>query len=516
VNPAYASPIANLDNRAGDLDGRALSDKSEQVILGILLNTADDITSMLEELPEVAFADYTHRAVYRVLASKPHLDCVAKGIAVVQAGIGNRVFAARGDVTEYVRRLMSIGKGDFGYHARLVREGAVKREVIEGLVRLQSAVALDDWSRVTTELESALTTVSTTAVENGDRVRLRSADGFTMKGTKWLYKGRIPAGMMTILAGREGIGKSTVSLDLVARITKGTLEGRYSGRPQNVILCATEDSWEHTIIPRLRAVGADLTRVFHICVQDEMGRSRPISAPGDTAAIERAIKQHNPVLMVIDPLMAVVDGKVNTNNQQQVQQALEPIVQVCGRTMMSLLALIHVNKSNSVDALNGIMGSKAFTSLPRSVLYCIADPEDDGNFLLTHEKCNVSRKAPSLTYRISSVRFDLPPEQVEEGDEPFIESSRVVWGVEDDRTAADVLAEGTPTRAKGELRAGLLDYINGQNGAVPVQDLYPRFADGELVKKATVDVTLGRMVKKGEVDRVNQGVYQSARLRPSS
>jgi hypothetical protein len=516
VNPSYASPVVSLDSQGGTLDGRALSDKSEQVILGLLLNADSDITEMLEALPESAFADYTHRAIYQVLAASPKLDAVAKGLAVVQAGIGNRVFAARGDTADYIRRLMSLGKGDFAYHARLVREGSVKREVTERLVRLQGAIVLDDWSKVTAELESALASVGSTAVTTGDQVRLRSADGFIMKGTKWLMKGRIPAGMMTILAGREGIGKSTVSLDLVARITKGTLEGRYFGRPQNVILCATEDSWEHTIIPRLRAVGADLSRVFHICVQDENGRSRPISAPGDTAAIERAIRQHNPVLMVIDPLMAVVDGKVNTNNQQQVQQALEPIVQVCGRTMMSLLALIHVNKSNSVDALNGIMGSKAFTSLPRSVLYCIADPEDDGNFLFTHEKCNVSKKAPSLTYRISSVRFDLPPDQVEEGDEPFIESSRVVWGAEDDRTAADVLAEGTPTRAKGELRTNLLEYIDGQIGAVQVGDLYPRFADGELVKKATIDVTLGRMVKKGEVDRVSQGLYQSARLRPKS
>lgn len=515
MNPTeYTSPAADLDNQAGTIDGRALSDKSEQVTLGLLLNHAGDITVMLESLPESVFADFTHRAIHAVLAKNPTLDPVAKGLAVVQAGIGNRVFTARGDSAEYVRRLMSLGKGDFGYHARLVREGAVKRDVIEKLARLQSAVQLDDWSKVTTELESALNTVTSNVAENGDRVLLRSADGFAMKGTKWLYKGRIPAGMMTILAGREGIGKSTVSLDLVARITRGTLEGRYFGRPQNVILCATEDSWEHTIIPRLHAVGADLTRVFHICVQDEHGRSRSISAPGDTAAIEKAIKQYQPALMVIDPLMAVVDGKVNTNNQQQVQHALEPIVAVCGRTMMSLLALIHVNKSSSTDALNSIMASKAFTSLPRSVLYCIADPEDEGNFLFTHEKCNVGKRAPSLTYRITSVRFDLAPADIDDGDEAFIESSRVIWGAEDDRTAADVLAEGTPTRAKGELRTGLLEYVDAQGGAVKVADLYSRFADGETVKKATVDVTLGRMVKKGEVDRPTTGLYQSVKLRP--
>ena len=516
MNPSYASPATGLDGAkpGATIDGRDITDKSEQVVLGILLNRAGDIGDLLADTPASLFADPAHQVILKVLAASPLPDPVARGLAIVQESLTNRALRSRGDAADYVRRLMRVGQGDFRFHVRLLREGALKRDVLAKLQRMVGAAQVDDWDQVTSDLETALISISSSATAGGDQVRLRSADEFAMRGTKWLYKGRIPAGMMTILAGREGIGKSTVSLDLVARITRGTLEGRYLARPQNVILCATEDSWEHTIIPRLRAVNADLSRVFHISVQDEHGRSRPISAPGDTAAIEKAIRQHKPALMVIDPLMAVVDGKVNTNNQQQVQQALEPIVAVCNRSMMALLALIHVNKSASVDALNGIMGSKAFTSLPRSVLYCIADPEDEGNFLLTHEKCNVAKRSPSITYRLLSVRFELAPEQVDEGDEPFIESSRVVWGVEDERSAADVLAEGTPTRAKGELRTGLLEYIDGQTGAVPVADLHRRFADGEFVKKPTIDMTLSRMVKKGEIDRPSQGLYQAVSLRP--
>lgn len=515
MNPRYDSPIADLDQPAGSVDGRALSDKSEQVVLGILLNHHGDIADLIAQLPEHLFADFTHRAIRKVLADGAGPDPVAKGIAVVQASIGNRVFAARGDVAEYVRRLMTVGKGDFGYHAKMLREAATKRDVLEKLARLQDAVTRDDWTSVTTELESTLTTVTDTRPDVANVVRLTAAASFTIKGVKWLWKGRIPAGMMTILAGREGIGKSTVSLDIAARLTRGTLDGRYRGRPQNVILCATEDSWEHTIAPRLMAVGADMSRVFHIAIQDENGGYRAITAPGDIKAIEKAIRELQPALMLIDPIMAIIDGRIDTHVQQQVQQGLEPLVKLCERAMMAVVGLIHVNKSTTTDALNSVMGSKAFTSLPRSVLYCIADPSTDGGYLMTHEKCNVGPKVASLTYRLDSVRIELPPEEVDDGDEPWVFTSRVVWGDEDERKAGDVLAEAAADRSHGNLRKEIKAYLDGKPGAVSAADIVAEFEDVD-VTRANIDQTLKRMVNAGEASKPMRGFYQSARLTPKA
>jgi hypothetical protein len=225
-------------------------------------------------------------------------------------------------------------------------------------------------------------------------------------------------GMVTLLAGREGIGKSTVSLDIAARLTRGILPGRYEGKPQSVIVCATEDSWSHTIVPRLMAVGADMDRVFHIAVENEDGGQRAIIAPQDIRRMEQAFRDVTPALMLIDPLMAVIDGSIDTHKQAEVQQALEPLVKMCERIGMAVLAVIHVNKSNGTDPLNNIMGSKAFATLPRSVLYCLE--EDEGQFMFCHVKCNVGPKMPSIGYRLQPVRFELEPAEVDDGDDPFI------------------------------------------------------------------------------------------------
>jgi hypothetical protein len=347
----------------------------------------------------------------------------------------------------------------------------------------------------------------------GPRVRLTKASAIPMKGTKWVYSGRVPAAMVTILAGREGIGKSTVALDIAARLTRGTLDGRYFGKPQNVVVCATEDSWSHTIVPRLKAVNADMDRVLHIAIQDEDGKWRSIEAPRDTAIIQKALEETNPALLILDPLMSIFSGRVDTHKQKDVQDAMEPLIFMCARTNLAILGLIHVNKSGTTDALNSVMGSKAFTTIPRSVLYCIADEEgEEGDYLMCHVKCNVGPKLASIKYRLSSVRFDLDPDDVEDGDLPYITSSRVVWGEEDSRTAADVLQGNSQAANLGDASTQVLALVDSTPGVVTPQDVKAKL--GHLSPKS-IDNAFQRLAAKGSVVRVAKGVYQSAKISPN-
>lgn len=337
------------------------------------------------------------------------------------------------------------------------------------------------------------------------RVVLTAASGIRMRGTRWVYRGRIPHGMVTLLAGREGIGKSTVSLDIAAQLTRGVLPGRYEGKPQNVVVCATEDSWSHTIVPRLMAVRADMDRVFHIAVQDENGNERGIVAPQDIRRMEEAFEQVRPALMLIDPLMAVIDGKIDTHKQAEVQQALEPLVKLCDRIGMAVLALIHVNKSTTTDPLTSIMGSKAFATLPRSVLYCLE--EDEGTFMFCHVKCNVGPKMPSIGYRLQSVRFDLPPDEVEDGDEPYIESSRVVWGDEDTRTATELLeAKANGTKLGGPAQA-VIALLSSAGGVMTTAEINAKLVPTHT--EASIRNALSRLANSGKIDSPMRGYYQA-------
>src|SRR5829696_5763856 len=95
------------------------------------------------------------------------------------------------------------------------------------------------------------------------RLKVTRASDIKMKATRWLWQedqqGKwLPLGGLVLLAGREGVGKTTIAYGIVAGITQGTLPGDLFDKPRSVIICATEDAWAETIAPRLAACGADL------------------------------------------------------------------------------------------------------------------------------------------------------------------------------------------------------------------------------------------------------------------
>ena len=110
--------------------------------------------------------------------------------------------------------------------------------------------------------------------ENGDaearadrRLVLTPASQIKPRPVLWGWEDRMPAGHLSLIPGREGIGKSLFLVWLAAQITRGTLPGAYYGSPRAVFYCAAEDSWQHTIVPRLIAAHADLDLVYRIDVE---------------------------------------------------------------------------------------------------------------------------------------------------------------------------------------------------------------------------------------------------------
>src|SRR5258708_18139395 len=97
-------------------------------------------------------------------------------------------------------------------------------------------------------------------------VRLTPASWVEMRPVRWLWSGRIPAGEITLVPGREGIGKSLFLAWLAGQITRGTLDGQWQGQPRPVLYAATEARWSPTIAPRLYAARADLDMVFNVDV----------------------------------------------------------------------------------------------------------------------------------------------------------------------------------------------------------------------------------------------------------
>ena len=85
------------------------------------------------------------------------------------------------------------------------------------------------------------------------------------------------------------------------------------------------------------------------------------------------------MLLLLDPLMSRLSDRLDTYRDAEVRLALEPLAALANRAHLTVLGIIHHNKSGSTDPLQVIMGSRAFTAVARSVHTVILDPDDETN-----------------------------------------------------------------------------------------------------------------------------------------
>ena len=145
-----------------------------------------------------------------------------------------------------------------------------------------------------------------------------------------------------------------------------------------VIVCA-EDDLGDTIVPRLLAHGADLSRIASVPLErDEHGHVRPLSLPEHQDRLELAIRQVDAKLLVIDPITAYLSETINTNNDASVRRATTPLTDLAQRTGTAILLVRHLNKSGELKAKYRGGGSIAFTGAARAVLVVEEHPEQPG------------------------------------------------------------------------------------------------------------------------------------------
>lgn len=341
----------------------------------------------------------------------------------------------------------------------------------------------------------------------GRLVSSTTASAVKMRNATWLWADRMPAGAITLLAGREGIGKSTISYDIAGRLTRGELDGVYAGRPRVVGIIAAEDDREAVIAPRLAAANAVLGRVEFVDVA-ENGLDTIVTLPEDMAQLRHLVARTGMGLLIVDPLMSVLEGSIDTHVDREVRKALDPLARFASETGCAVLGLIHVNKSVGSDPMNAIMGSRAFGAVARSVLFCNRDGRtlDDDAYIFGHAKSSYGRRQPVVAYGIESVRVadggSLTGGLMEVSS--AIHSSRVVWGEVEALTLEELMEPAPKTRATGAVAIQLREYIAAQPTAISVGEISVKFPE---VSADALKQNLSRMAKRGEIVRIASGLY---------
>jgi len=206
---------------------------------------------------------------------------------------------------------------------------------------------------------------------------------------RWLWESRLPLAKLTLLDGDPAVGKSTLAVEIAARLTTGrALPGDKENRHAiDVLLLAAEDDSADTLAPRLLAAGADRARV-HI-----VASSCPIMFPDSAARLEQTILAERIGLVVVDPLAAFMRGTDG-------RAALGPLVAIAQRTGAAVLILRHLTKGGRGPAVYRGAGGIGISAVARSGLMVARDPDDMSCLVLASYKINVGERPTSLRFKI--------------------------------------------------------------------------------------------------------------------
>lgn len=234
-----------------------------------------------------------------------------------------------------------------------------------------------------------------------DLATARAYTAIEREEVRWLWPGRVPLGMLTLLLGDPGLGKSLFTCWLAAKAS------RAGG---NVLMLSAEDSPGATIRPRLEAVNADLSRVHDVAL-DREGVAEGLALPDDVPALDQLVAEHYARLAVIDPLAAHLADGVNSWRDQSVRRALAPLARMAAEHSCAVVVVAHLNKGKGGDALYRAGGSIGVPAAARSALLLARDPQDpDGERgsqrVIAHVKSNVSEQAESLACRVTPILLD--------------------------------------------------------------------------------------------------------------
>jgi hypothetical protein len=308
-----------------------------------------------------------------------------------------------------------------------------------------------------------------------------SVAGIVPEAVHYLVPGYIPRGMVGMLAGDGGHGKSMITLELAAALSSGRCAfGMIYPKPPTgkTLLISCEDDWQRTILPRLAALGANRKNILRVegVRMKKDGKVKLLDFHmGHYAQLERALVANPDILLiVIDPAGAYIGrAGVNENQDAELRSVLGPLSEAANRTGACVLLIKHLNKSAGVSAVQRVGGGGAYVNAVRFSYMVAPDPDDADKKLILPLKTNVLKAGlKGMAYRMEDVPHaeavallsrEWPEMRASDADELAKQLFRPKW--EGDVTADANSVSGTrssrpaPKQSVGECQAFLRTFL---------------------------------------------------------
>ena len=257
------------------------------------------------------------------------------------------------------------------------------------------------------------------------KLKLINMDSVEVEQVEWLLYPFIHYGKVTIIQGDPGEGKTTMVLQIIAKLTRGepifpvtdttmkikekrsdevdsgndgldgedNMQEQSSMSPVHVIYQTAEDGLGDTIKPRLLAAGADCSKVLVIDDSDQ-----PLTMAD--VRLEEAIVQTKAKMVVLDPIQGFLGADVDMHRANEIRPLMKRIAVLSEKYHCAVILIGHMNKnSNGKSSYRGL-GSIDFQAAARSVLIVGRVKDEPEVRVVCHTKSSLAPEGTSIAFRL--------------------------------------------------------------------------------------------------------------------
>lgn len=254
-----------------------------------------------------------------------------------------------------------------------------------------------------------------------DLVRLADVEA---RPVDWLWRLWMAFGMLAMMSGDPGAGKTYLALAVAAGFTVGRTPDGERCEPIAVLYLSVENAPAEVVRPRFDSLGGDPNRFFllrgAVCSEDGEDIERAVSL-SDVPLLDDALAQTGAKLVIIDPVQSYLGAAVDLHRSNETRPVMDGLARLAEKHRCAVLLLRHLSKQTGGKAIHRGLGSIDLTGAVRSEMLAGSLPDDPESRALIHIKSNLGAYGATRGYSIDR-------------------EGRFAWTGESSITAADLLA----------------------------------------------------------------------------
>ncbi|AOU98151.1 hypothetical protein BI364_09450 [Acidihalobacter yilgarnensis] len=410
-----------------------------------------------ERIYEEDFYRFDHRLIFRVakrLASQNQpLDVITLSEALERTGDLEQTggLAYLGVLARDTPSAANIQA-----YAEIVRDRARLRSLIAAATHIADSAFNPngrDSTEILDEAQRAVTAVAIRYANTSSAVILLRGDQLEISAIQWLWVGWIARGKLHLLVGAPSTGKTTLLMALAAIVSHAGMWPDGTTAPGgHVVILSFEDDPHDTLVPRLKAAGADMSKIVIVGDVREEDGDRCFDAARDIPILAAALASmpEPPAMLIIDPIVNLVAR--DSNASSDVRRSLAPLVDLGHRIGCAVIGISHFTKGTTGrDPVERVTGSIAFGALARVVLTTVRRPDDHPEGparVVVRAKSNIGPDGGGWSYEIEPIELD---------DHPGLFATRAKLGDAIEGTARTLLTEAETVAEEDMSRSSALD-----------------------------------------------------------